>query len=333
MTGRSLTGVRSVATVGVVGAGSMARVHAEVWRSLGVRVAAFSRSGTAALLQPGETDAETLDELVASTDLIDVCSPTASHADVVRAAIEGGLPVVCEKPLALTSSDADSLVFLARDRGVPLLPAHVLRYFPAYDAAKRALDAGRLGQPAVGRFVRMGEYPTWASWLDDDAQSGGIILDQMIHDLDMAAWMFGPVSTVHAVERRVVNARSAHVVLRHESGAVSQATGVWGTQGLAFATRFRVAGSTGVLEHDSRRAGSFLRDDGRADAADVESTRPVGDGSAPYADQLADALAAVQQGGVTRTSAEEGAEAVRIARAAIDSVATGTTIELDRGPR
>lgn len=322
--------ISPVSTVGIVGAGGMARVHAEAWRRLGVKVAAFSRSGAGAVLRDGETEAQSLSELVSSVDLLDVCSPTPTHLDAAIAGIDAGIPVVCEKPLALTVADADQLVAVATSAGVPLFPAHVVRYFPAYVAARTALVSGALGRPAVARFVRMGEFPHWSQWFDDESQSGGIMMDQMIHDLDMAAWMLGPVLSVHAVSRHATSspARSAHVTLTHESGAISTATGVWGAPGLTFATRFHVAGSEGRLDYDSRDPSSVTFDWGGQ--SDVESRRPAEAVGDPYENQLRDVLTVIRDGGATRTTPREGAYAVRIARAAIESSVSGATVALER---
>ena len=326
-----LVPVSPVSTVGIVGAGGMARVHADAWRRLGVSIVVFSRSGADDVVREGGTEARTLDELIASVDLLDVCSPTPTHLDVASAGIDAGIPVVCEKPLALTAADADTLVAHAADAGVPLFPAHVVRHFPAYVAARTALVSGDLGRPAVARFVRMGEFPHWSPWFDDESQSGGIIMDQMIHDLDMAAWMLGPVRSVHAVSRKAdsSSARSAHVTLTHHSGAISTATGVWGAPGLTFATRFHVAGSMGRLDHDSRAPSSVAFDGGSQSG--VESRRPAEAVGDPYEQQLRDVLAVLGEGVAPRTTPHEGAYAVRIARAAIESAESGTTVGLEGG--
>ncbi|MEO7588311.1 MAG: Gfo/Idh/MocA family oxidoreductase [Arachnia sp.] len=318
----------SVSTVGIVGAGGMARVHADAWRRIGVKVAVFSRSGGSDLLLDGETEAQSLLELVSDVDLLDVCSPTPTHLEAAAAGIDAGIPVVCEKPLALTVADADRLVALAKSAGVPLFPAHVVRYFPAYVAARDALLSGALGEPAVARFVRMGEFPHWSDWFDDDSQSGGIMMDQMIHDLDMAAWLLGPVLSVHAVSHHATSApaRTAHVTLTHQSGAISTATGVWGAPGLTFATRFHVAGSEGRLDHDSRDTPSVTFDGGRRG---VESRRPAEAVGDPYENQLRDVLTVLRDGGTPRTTPTEGAYAVRIARAAIESSVSGATVTLE----
>src|SRR5699024_9786301 len=125
--------------------------------------------------------------------------------------------------LALTAEDAQELAARAERAGRMLLPAHVGRYFPQYAAAKAAIDRGAIGEVAVLRFERTGSFPT-QPWFGDEAQSGGIVMDQMIHDMDQAVWMAGPVEGVYAQQSTssaTDTVRTAHVVLTHHSGAIS----------------------------------------------------------------------------------------------------------------
>jgi len=322
-----------VTRVGIVGAGFIAEVHARAWRSLGVELAGYSRSGIGTLADCGMVEYDSLVALIDAVDLVDVCTPTPFHPEIVGAALDRRRAVLCEKPLALTVAEATALADRADRAGTPLYVGHVLRYFGPYAAAKRALDAQALGRPAVARFVRMGEFPSWGRWLGDDRQSGGIILDQMIHDLDMARWLFGPVTVVQAEESvRVADSpvRSAHVLLRHHSGAISSITGVWGTVGLAFATRFSVSGATGRLDHDSRTHLSYSADPGRSGPR--ESMLPLTSDD-PWKAQLADVLDALNGGPPPRSSAADAVEAVRIAQAAVTGARTGETVELESHER
>ena len=98
----------------------------------------------------------TLDGLLASVDVVDVCTSSSSHAEVAVAAVRAGLPVVCEKPMALSFKDALDLAHEAERRRVSVLPAHVVRFFGQYEALHRAVRAGVLGDLAILRFVRGG---------------------------------------------------------------------------------------------------------------------------------------------------------------------------------
>ena len=115
----------------------------------------------------------TLDELLARCDVVDIVhpdpEPRRARAD---AALAAGRPVVCEKPLARTSADAEQVIEAFEAAGLPLYPGHVVRFFGEYAAMHAAVAAGAIGQIAVQRFTRTGFGPGGA-WFHDDAWSGG----------------------------------------------------------------------------------------------------------------------------------------------------------------
>ena len=202
---------------------------------------------------------------------------------MARAAFAEGKAVICEKPLARTHDDALALAGAARAAGAPLYVAHVVRYFPAYAELRRAVESGRLGELAVLRFSRSSAYPAGAEWYGAEELSGGIILDQMIHDLDQARWLAGEVESVFAQATRRSQGdpvHAAHVLLRHASGAISSCAGVWGPHHLEFTTGFSVAGSRGRLEYARDPPGRPVQPhDGSADlVAQVRRHRQLRDG-------------------------------------------------------
>ncbi|MFJ8826912.1 Gfo/Idh/MocA family protein [Streptomyces sp. NPDC102467] len=325
--------------VGLIGAGGIARAHLPAWTELGARVTILSTDGQAEQLAAryaefGVTAVDSLAELLDRSSVVDVCTPTFTHRQLVLDAIAAGKHVVCEKPLALTVDGAQHMVDAAEAAGVLLFPAHVVRYFPAYAALAESVAAGGIGAPAVLRFTRSGRYPVWAPWFADPALSGGILVDQMIHDLDFARLLAGEVVRVHAQVRgrHTPGATDGDVatgtaVLTHASGAVSHVLGVWGLPDLPFRTTFRVAGPGGILEHDSTAHTGFR--------VLAQGARALGEGipgsamtESPYLTELRDFAAAVTGGPAPRASARDGVEAVRIAAAAAESARTGEPVEL-----
>src|SRR5699024_11601086 len=175
-----------------------------------------------------------------------------THHDFTLEAIERGKHVVCEKPLARTGAQADEMVRAAARAGVQLFPGHVVRYFPEYARARESVSAGRIGTVATCRFRRVSAAPG-QDWFFDEATSGGIVMDQMIHDIDQAELFAGPVTEVFG--RSVAGTgssgpvASAAVTLRHAGGAISQCYGVWGPARLPFGTSFLIAGGGCILGH------------------------------------------------------------------------------------
>lgn len=322
--------------IGLVGAGGISRAHMPGLLGLAGEIWDFSEDGAQALTSEFSQGpvpvsiANTLDELLSRCAIIDVVTPTPTHLDIVRAALEAGRDVICEKPMARTSAEAQELADLAADKGLHLYPAHVVRYFPEYKALKDAVDAGRLGNLAVLRFVRSGSFPT-TPWFADEQASGGIIMDQMIHDLDQARWIAGPIFRVSAIRtRRQADGypvEAAHVILTHTNGVVTQCSSVWGPPHLEFTTEYSAAGTGGTLAHSSRDERRYREDLASPRHADgfLPAVDPAED---PYTLELRDYVSAIQGGPQPRVSAADGVEAVRIAEAALESIATGQPVEL-----
>ncbi|SDS51398.1 Gfo/Idh/MocA family protein [Jiangella sp. DSM 45060] len=318
-------------TVAVIGAGGVAQVHVPAWQELGVRLRVFSEQygdGLRDRLGP-DVIAGSLAEALDGADVVDVCTPTHTHAEIVRAAAAAGCDVVCEKPLALTSELATQLIADCESAGVGLYPAHVVRYFPEYAVMQRHVAAGGVGRIAVQRFSRSGARPR-AAWFADAALSGGIVMDQMIHDLDLARWTAGPVRQVFARSVETDEVVSAQVVLTHENEALSYVSGAWMPPGSRFRTWFEVAGSDGLVHHDSARQASLTFDGGAGnDGRGLLPPRSFTE--SPYTTELREFLAACTGGPAPRVSAADGLEAVRLAEAANLSMRTGTAVRITAG--
>ncbi|MDN6022040.1 MAG: Gfo/Idh/MocA family oxidoreductase, partial [Acidipropionibacterium jensenii] len=112
-----------------------------------------------------------------------------------------------------------------------------------------------------------------------------------------------------------------HVNLTHASGAISQCSGVWGPPSLTFSTEYAVTGDVGTLRHSSL-------DGGGGGAGLEDDSFDVLDPYGPYTAQLREFFAAMTGGPAPRVSVEDGVEAVRIAEAALESVATGAPVSL-----
>ncbi|MBA8990882.1 putative dehydrogenase [Curtobacterium pusillum] len=331
--------------IGLVGAGGIALAHMPGLLRLG-DVVVHSKDGAeeladtfadaAASAGRTVTVAATLEDLLAAVDVVDVVVPTPAHATVVRAALAAGKHVVSEKPLARTDADAEDLVARAAAAGRQLYPAHVVRWFPAYRRLHEAVTTGLLGDLAVLRFSRSGAFPSRVPWFGDRAQSGGVVMDQMIHDLDIARWVAGPVTRVSAVSVRIgtedapveeAPVEAAHVLLTHASGAISHVAGLWGPQHLAFTTEYSVTGTLGSLSHSS-----LAEEDTRSDLAaptTMDGFLPAVDPAEdPYALELADFVAAFDGGPLPRVTAADGAVAVHIANAALASIESGQPVEV-----
>ncbi|MGH3402976.1 MAG: Gfo/Idh/MocA family protein [Streptosporangiaceae bacterium] len=316
--------------VGLVGAGVISHNHLPHLLRLGAEVRVYSEAGADELVAAhGGAVAASLHELLDWAQVADLASPTHTHYPLARQALAAGLDVICEKPLARTDEQADELVSLFRRAGHHLYPNHVVRYFPAYTRLQAAVRDGRLGELAVLRFYRSGAFPVRSAWFADLDLSGGVVLDMMLHDLDLARWVAGEVTQVSATRTRRGDgpAEAAHVLLSHASGAITQVSGVWGAQHLRFTTGYFAAGTGGTLEYDRAAGAGFTADLARGPAKGeaVPETDPAED---PYFLALEDFLGAIRHGTPTRVTAADGAAAVRIANAALRSASEQRPVTL-----
>lgn len=318
--------------VGVVGAGLVARLHLDAWRELNVPVRILSPSGA------NEVAAEYRDAVVARSwgellercSVIDICTPTDVHAALAADAIAARRHVICEKPLALDARSAAGLAAAAANAGVLLLPAHVGRFVPAYEALHDAVRSGRLGTVVFARFTRASRAPGSGGWVRNDERSGGIIFDQTISDIDQALWTAGPVARVLA--RRTVwpnasGTASTMLVLSHLGGAITHIVGIWGPPRTPFRTTYRVTGTTGTLTHDSIEVPAL-----RLRGSTVEPPGAFVDTglASPFTAELAEFLRAVIAGVSPRVDASDGVAAVAVAAAARESAATGRAVRIPR---
>jgi myo-inositol 2-dehydrogenase/D-chiro-inositol 1-dehydrogenase len=309
-------------------------VHVAAWQALGADIAIYSHAGADALAaQYGLSVATDIPDLLARVDIVDIVAPSPAHKPLALAAIAAGKHLVCEKPLGSTSADAREIARAAREAGVQAYPAHVVRFFPEYVAIKDQIDAGRIGTPAVLRFTRTGQAPRAGSWFFSEPDGGGIVLDQMIHDLDQARWMAGEVTQVYAVQNPptvagiVPGVVTAQVVLSHAGGAISHVQGVWGPPGTTFRTSVDVAGDAGSIGYESPDDGS-IRVELQAARNHANYLPPSTHSQSPYLTQLREFAAAFSGGPAPRVSLDDGVAAVELAEAAIASIRTGQAITL-----
>ena len=134
--------------VGIVGAGGISRTHADRWGQMpGVELAGFydiaEDAAARAVEQFGGKAFGSLHEMFDAVDYVDVCTPGTAHAASVIAALEAGLPTVCEKPLANSVADCERIVDAAERTGTPLFVAMVVRFFPQFAKAKEVLGQRR----------------------------------------------------------------------------------------------------------------------------------------------------------------------------------------------
>ncbi|GIT78801.1 oxidoreductase [Leifsonia sp. LS1] len=190
--------------IGVVGFGLRGHLAREAHRpGDGSRVVAVcdlsERSrAEAAEAFPDALVTPSLDELLASgVDAVMVLTPDDRHAEVAVPALEAGVAVFCEKPLAISIDDCDRILEAAHRTGSRLYVGHNMRHMPVITLMRRLIDEGRIGEVKAvwcRHFVGNGGDFYFKDWHADRSKSVGLLLQKGAHDIDVIHWLGGGYS-------------------------------------------------------------------------------------------------------------------------------------------
>src|SRR5436309_657644 len=135
-------------------------------------------------------------------DIVDVCTPPGTHAEIVEAAAGAGKAVLCEKPLAADYASAARAAKAAADAGVLHAIGFNYRRLPALSLMKRLIDEGRIGEPRLWRAVWLSDEfldpDIPFDWRFERAMGASTIADLGSHLVDLALWMLGEIDEVVA---------------------------------------------------------------------------------------------------------------------------------------
>lgn len=141
-----------------------------------------------------------LDEMLdkEKLDFVDICAPTFLHAELSKKVLGCGIHVLCEKPMALSFSDCEEMIQASKNAGKELMIGQCLRFYPAFDYIKAAVDDKRFGKVIGGFFSRLSAPPTWGweNWFMNPERSGGCITDLHVHDVDIIRYLLGEPEAV-----------------------------------------------------------------------------------------------------------------------------------------
>ncbi|WP_338539130.1 Gfo/Idh/MocA family oxidoreductase [Janibacter terrae] len=190
--------------IGLIGLGRIGAFHADTFAGLdhvdelvvtdpvAVSVEAVTaRTGKArAVADPAAVLADGVDGVV-------IAAATNAHAELIRAAVDAGIPTFCEKPVAGTIAESLAVEAAVAGSDVPVQIGYPRRFDPAFVAARAAVRSGALGRITTVRSTTLDPAPPPAAYL---AVSGGIFRDCSVHDFDAVRWVTGQeVVEVHAV--------------------------------------------------------------------------------------------------------------------------------------
>ena len=188
--------------VGIIGAGYIGGVHAQVLRRdervelaavydiVGERAQQLARSS-------GAASARSPEEVIEASDAVYVTTPNTRHTELAVACAEAGRHVFCEKPLATNLKDAARVLAAAERSSAVFQVGHNRRFAPVYSTLRRMLTEEAAPHSAHVKMNR-GELIN-PEWVGDPAVTGGFLYETTIHMFDMMRFLFGEVSALTAL--------------------------------------------------------------------------------------------------------------------------------------
>jgi UDP-N-acetyl-2-amino-2-deoxyglucuronate dehydrogenase len=188
-----------------------------------------------------------IEEMIASTgaEAVIVCTPHPAHRNAAVIAAAAGAHVLVEKPLASSLKDCDEILEAAKIAKVKIGTVSQRRFYAPVQRVRQAIDAGKIGKPALGTVLMLG-------WRDQDyyasdpwrgrwqAEGGGVLVNQAPHQLDLLQWFMGPITELFGVWSNINHPYievedTAVAIVRFQSGALgnivvsnSQKPGIYG---------------------------------------------------------------------------------------------------------
>lgn len=330
----------------VIGSGKLGERHLNVWKKIkDVEIVGMVTRNPAkheAIAHKYGTEAyKSIAEALDNTDVdvFDICTPTHTHVDYIKEAAMAKKHVICEKPLALTTEEAQEAIEICEQNNVQLLVGHTLRFFPEYVQAKEQIAQGAIGRTGVIRLERGVPHPPIEnSWYANEQKSGGLILDLGIHEFDWILWAIGDVQRVmtkyvkHNDDQNNV-LEYAFVTLRMVDGTIAHVELSWAET--TFHTSFELSGDQGMItfnHKDSQPLSLNIHSHNNKGATGVQVPRSLQDKD-PYYRQLEHFTNCLLEKEEPIVTAVEAMNAITLARAVIQSAESGQPVTLGEGRR
>jgi predicted dehydrogenase len=335
--------------VGVVGVGHLGQHHARVLASTpGVELVGVAdarpEQARAVAERVGTKAVGDYRDLLDKVDAVSVAVPTSLHREVAGAFLDRGVAAMIEKPLAGSLADAEALVALARTRGALIQVGHIERFNPALSA----LD----GLPLRPKYVNAERLSTYTFRSTDI----GVVLDLMIHDIDLVLSMVStPVRSVSAVGVSVFGGHEdiANARIEFEDGCVVNLTA--SRASVNASRKMRIYGPEGYASLDfATRQGTLIRPSdplrrGEIDLDGLDLTKPAEvkervfgkllrleqiqtEGREPLALELEDFVQAARGQSRPKVGGDDALRAMRLADRVLQSLNSHTWEGIPSGP-
>jgi myo-inositol 2-dehydrogenase/D-chiro-inositol 1-dehydrogenase len=326
--------------VAFLGAGRMGMTHLRNLVGIPgvrVRVVADTRPSAAeqgAALVRAERATGDVEAAIGASDVdaVLIATPTPSHAALIVSCARAGKPVWCEKPIALTLEETRRAVEAVEAAGIPAMVGFMRRFDPGYAAAKRRIELGEVGHIERFRAVSCDFNPPPLGFI---RTSGGIFVDMLVHDFDLARFLVGEVAEVSAWGATLIDpgyaaagdVDTAVAMLRFASGALGVVEGArrttWG-----YDIRTEVAGSEAKLVVEASQKTPLVTSCGLGYGGDHYESFPDRF-EAAYRAELAHFFDCLRAGRAPAPGVRDALESLRVALAAARSLKEGRPVRVE----
>ena len=291
--------------IGLVGIGGMGFVHFNSYKNI----------EDAQLVAVCDVDAETLnkktegfelnrytdlDEMLEKEelDMVDICTPTYLHMEQVLKALDKGVNVLCEKPMAMNSQEAKIILDKAEETGKLYMVAHVVRFMADYRYLKNLIDSKKYGKLIRLDTKRISSIPRWSweNWFRDEKRSGLVVHDMVIHDIDFIQHTLGmPKDIMGAYYNLEGDNNYGAATYLYDGFSVSLETG-WYNADIPFFAEFFAVFENGYL---SRKDGKLIECGEEIDLEKGETAEETGinvSGADGYTDEIRYFMECIKKG-------------------------------------
>lgn len=184
-------------------------------------------------------------------DFIVTALPTYIHEKYAVMAMEKGIHVFSEKPMAINYEQGKHMLEVSKKNNVKLMIGQCVRYFPHYTKLKEIIDSKKYGKIIDAEFNRFSSPPIWGwqNWFMDESLSGGAVLDLHVHDVDFINYVFGKPNALCSIATNEVTKHDSITTLYYYDDVVVTARGSWGeSMTYPFSTPFRARFENASIE-------------------------------------------------------------------------------------
>jgi len=339
---------------GIIGCGNISTIHAKAIQAIPeARLRAFyshSQPKAEKMAQQYCVEFEAnLDRFLERHDIqvVSICTPSGTHAELGIKAAAAGKHVVVEKPIDVTLEKAQMLIDACHKAGVKLAVIFQSRFLPAVQILKSAIDRNRLGRIIMGdayvKWYRTREYYEAARWRGTLAlDGGGALINQSIHTIDLLQHFVGPVASVFGFAEKKLHPYieaedTAVAVLKFKNGALGVIEGATSISP-GFSRRVEIHGEKGSVFLDGNDITAWnLTDTGEEEEAlsrlkgrDLSNgaSDPMALDISGHRRQMEDLIVAIRQDRPPMIDGAEGLKALELVLAIYRSAREKTLVEL-----